>query len=121
MSDQIELSVVGIVGSGFCVASEDGEKVHAAIVSALREGKKVVLSFKGVTDLTSAFLNSAVGQLYSGEFPEELIRQQLCPPTNASQEDLLLLKRVVERAKEFFRNPEPFHQAAAKAMGEDDE
>jgi hypothetical protein len=119
MSDQMELSVVGIVGSGFCVASEDGEKVHAAIASALRERKKVVLSFNGVTDLTSAFLNSAIGQLYS-EFGEDEIKANLSV-TDTTADDRHVLKRVVDRAKQFFRNAGPFHQAAAQVMGEDHE
>lgn len=119
MTDQVTLSLVELVGGGLCVASEDGEKVHGAVASALRAGHRVVLSFRGVSDLTSAFLNAAVGQLYS-EFPEEDIRGNLSV-ADASQDDLHILKRVVERAKQFFRNPEPFHQAAEEALGTDDE
>jgi len=61
------IQIASLVGSNLCIASDDGEKVHDAIVAALRNGKKVRLSFEGVEDLTSAFLNTAVGQLY-GEF-----------------------------------------------------
>jgi len=102
------------------VASEDGEKVYDAIVAAIRAGKRVQLSFAGVEDLTSAFLNAAVGQLYKGDLPEHVIRSSLAQPIDASPEDRVLLKRVVERAKAFFKNPEPFHQAALEVMGKDD-
>ena len=121
MSEQEELNVLAIVGTGLCVASDDGQKLYEAIAAAFRKGLNVRLSFAGVEDLTSAFLNSAIGQLYSGEFSEEHIRAHLLPPVDLSQEDLLLLKRVVERAKEFFRNPGPFEQAARTALGEDDD
>ena len=76
------------------------------------------MSFRGVTDLTSAFLNVAVGQLY-GEFTEEEIRAKLSV-TDASPDDLELLKRVVDRAKEFFKDPDRFTAAAKEVLGEDD-
>lgn len=118
MSESVDLGIVDIVGSGLCIASDDGDKVHSAIVRALREGRSVALSFKGVTDLTSAFLNAAIGQLY-GEFREDEIRG-LLSVTDTTQDDLHVLSRVVERAKQFFRDPEPFHRAAEKALGLDD-
>lgn len=120
MGETITLKIADIAGGGSCVASEDGDKVYDAIVAAMRAEKRVQLSFAGVEDLTSAFLNAAVGQLYKGDLSEHVIRSSLAQPIHASREDLVLLKRVVERAKEFFRNPEPFHQAAVDVMGKDD-
>lgn len=109
-----------VVGSDLCVASDDGDKVHAAIVAAIKNGDKVRLSFEGVGDLTSAFLNSAVGQLY-GEFDQEELKKCMLPPVGASQEDLALLKRVVETAKEFFRDPDRFRKLVNEVMGYDHE
>ena len=119
MSNEADLSIVDIIDSPFCVASDDGQKVYEQIAGCLRRGGRVRLSFEGVEDLTSAFLNAAVGQLYNGDFSADYIRAHV-EPTHASPEDLLLLKRVVERAKGFFRNPEPYYRAAAEALGEDD-
>lgn len=121
MSDEIELRIAELVGSGVCVASEDGEKVYEAIAEALRAGKRVQLSFAGVDDLTSAFLNTAVGQLYKGDFTDEFLRSHLAPPKDASAADLVLLKRVVLRAKEFFSNPERYDQLVKLALGDEDE
>jgi hypothetical protein len=117
MDEQIQLKVVEVVGGGLCVASDDGEKVHALVASALRQGKRVVVSFEGVTDLTSAFLNAAIGQLY-GEFSEDYIRAGLSV-TGASNDDLHILKRVVDRAKQFFKDPAPFREAAKAVLGAD--
>jgi hypothetical protein len=119
MPKQTTLSLVETAGTPYCVASDDGQKVHNALVQELHAGNPVCISFKGVEDLTSAFLNAAIGQLY-GEFREQEIRTLLLPPTHASPDDLGLLKRVVDRAKEFFKDPERFTAAAKEVLGEDD-
>lgn len=118
MSGQIVIMVFEVVGSGICVSSDDGQKVHDQIAAALREGKKIKVSFLNVASLTSAFLNAAVGQLY-GEFSEETIRASLTV-AEMEQEDLALLKRVVETAKEYFSNPERFKKAREEALEERD-
>lgn len=120
MSELKEIKVVDVVGGGFCTASEDGQKVHDVLAAALREGKRACLSFENVEDLTSAFLNTAIGQLY-GEFSAEQIKALLLAPLHASQDNLVLLKRVVDRAKEFFKSPERFENATKEALGEDDD
>lgn len=114
------IHIASVVGGNLCIASDDGERVYDAIVAALKKGRKVRLSFKGVEDLTSAFLNTAVGQLY-GEFKEEQLKSMMLAPVDISSDDLFLLKRVVERAKEFFANPERYRQAAREELGDDDE
>ncbi len=108
MTEPITAKVTAIVGGGLCVSSEDGQKVHDKIVPLLREGRPVALSFEGVDTLISAFLNAAIGQLY-GEFSEEQIRQ-LLSVKDMTQEDLGILKRVVENAKKF-----PFKKQANDA------
>lgn len=113
-----EIRLTEIVGSDLCIASEDGQKVHDAIKKALQEEKKIRISFKNVDDLTSAFLNSAIGQLY-GEFSEDDLKCNLAV-SDASHEDLLLLKRVIQRAKEFFKDKERFEMATRELLGEDD-
>lgn len=119
MSKPIELRIVEIAGSEFCLASDDGQKVHDAIVAEFREGRKVRLSFKAVEALTSAFLNVAIGQLY-GEFTEARIKADLSV-ADTSQDDLVLLKRVVDRAKEFFAAPNQFQTTAQGVLGDSSE
>jgi hypothetical protein len=119
MGEQI-IGLASVTGSKFCIASDDGEKVHSLIAEAIKAGDKIRLSFAGVEDLTSAFLNAAVGQLY-GEFAEDFLKATMLPPIDASPDDLVLLKRVVDRAKDFFRDPERHRQAANEVLGEEDE
>lgn len=118
MSQQTEISVFEVVGSGLCVASDDGQVVHNQIARALRRGRNVRLSFRNIDSLTSAFLNTAVGQLY-GEFSEEQIRDGLSV-SDLDQDDLSLLKRVVDTAKEYFKDPKRFNEAVRGALSDDD-
>jgi len=105
------------VGSPFCVSIEDGAAVHEAIITAVERGEKVVLSFAGVSRLTTAFLNAAVGQLYD-DFDEARVREFLLPPQDATQEQLRLLVKVVENAKRFFADPERHRALLSSEDGE---
>jgi hypothetical protein len=117
MTQNLVLSLYEIVGSPLCVASGDGQKVYDRLNAALREKQNVTLSFRNVTALTSAFLNSAIGQLY-GSFTEEQVRSML-KVQDVQQDDLALLKRVVDTAKQYFRDPDKFNQAIRKTLGDD--
>jgi len=66
-----------------------------------------------VTCLTPAFLNAAIGQLYS-LFSENEIRARL-KVTDLEPDDQALLKRVVDTAKEYFKDPERFKRAERAA------
>jgi len=114
MTQEIIVRVFDVVGGSLCVASDDGTLVHDKVAPLLREGNKVAISFAQVDTVISAFLNAAIGQLY-GEFKEEQIRERLSV-RDMAPEDLVLLKRVVENAKAYFKDPKRF----AQAVGEDD-
>jgi STAS-like domain of unknown function (DUF4325) len=117
MTQNLVLSLYEIVGSSLCVASDDGQKVYNRLNAALKEGQNVTLSFRNITTLTSAFLNSAIGQLY-GSFTEEQIRS-LLKVQDIQKDDLGLLKRVVETAKQYFKDPRKFDQAVRETLGDD--
>ena len=116
MKKTITISVFEIVGSPLCVASDDGQRVFDRIASALKEQRNVSVSFRNVSSLTSAFLNAAIGQLY-GSFSEDQIRAQL-KVKDMQPDDLALLKRVVDTAKEYFRDPKRFDRAVEEALGD---
>jgi len=116
MKKNITLNVFEIVGSPLCVASDDGQRVFDRIAGALKEKRKVTVSFLNVSSLTSAFLNAAIGQLY-GSFSEAQIRDQL-KVKDMQPDDLALLKRVVDTAKEYFKDPKRFDRAFEEALGD---
>jgi hypothetical protein len=113
MKNDLIISVFEIVGSPLCVASGDGQKVYDRIAMALQDERNVLLSFNNISMLTSAFLNAAIGQLY-GTFSEEKIRS-LLDVKDIQPDDLALLKRVVDTAKQYFKDPERFDQAIRNA------
>ena len=102
--DTVNLNIYGIVGSQFCVETEDGDKVYDLINKSFQEKKKVVLSFLNVELLTTAFLNTAVGKLYK-TYTEEEIKAMLSV-SDLNNAGAVSLKRVVETAKQFYKNPD---------------
>ena len=116
MKKNLTLSIFEVVGSPLCVASDDGQRVHDRVAAALKEGSDVTVSFLNVSSLTSAFLNAAIGQLY-GSFTENEIRSNL-KVKDIEPDDLALLKRVVETAKQYFKDPKRFDKAVEEAIGD---
>lgn len=110
------INIINIVGDSYCIEAEDGGKVFALITKAFAEHQKVVLSFLNVEMLTTAFLNTAIGQLYR-DFSEEEIKQYLSVK-DMSQNGLKSLKRVVETAKLFYRDPEAMERSINEILGE---
>ncbi|MDM8566042.1 STAS-like domain-containing protein [Candidatus Halobeggiatoa sp. HSG11] len=113
------IKITEIIGSYNCINPEDGKKVFQVIAKALHAKQQIIISLGNIEDVTSRFLNSAIGQLY-GEFSEEQIKASLTVADDANQDDLALLKRVVERAKEYFNDPEPFEKADKEILGDDE-
>lgn len=119
MAKSLSVSTFEVVGSPLCVASGDGQRVYERLAAALQQDRSVILSFRNVSTLTSAFLNAAVGQLY-GKFDESRIRR-LLKVEDMESDDMALLKRVVDTAKQYFQDPQRFEQAAKEAFGDDDD
>ena len=119
MKEKLVISVFEIVGSSLCVASGDGQKIYDRLEALLKERRSVMISFRNVTILTSAFLNAAIGQLY-GTFNEDEIRA-LLDVQDIQSDDLELLKRVIETAKQYFKDPKRFEQANRDVLEDDDE
>ena len=117
MSEDIRISLFEVMGNPFCVASDDGQKIHDRLDAALKANQEVILSFRNVTALTAAFLNTAIGQLY-GTFSEKRI-QDLLKVEDAEQDDLALLKRVVDNAKLYFKDPKRYDQVVRGVLGDE--
>lgn len=118
MKDRITVSAFEVVGSSLCVASADGQKIYDRIARVLKEGGHAAVSFRNVSTLTSAFLNAAIGQLY-GEFDNDTIRSRITIE-EMEPNDIALLRRVVDTAKEYFKDPQRFEQAVCDTLGDGD-
>ena len=110
------INIVNTVGDSFCVEAEDGQKVFELIKKALCEKRSVTLSFLNVEMLTTAFLNTAVGQLYR-DFSEEFIKERLSVE-NLTNSGAVSLKRVVDTAKLYYKDPEAMQRSINDIMGE---
>jgi len=114
--DNSTINIVNAVGDSFCVEAEDGQKVFELINKVLAEKRKVTLSFLNVEMLTTAFLNTAIGQLYR-DFSEDLIRENLMVE-NLSQSGLVSLKRVVDTAKLYYKDPDAMQRSINDILGD---
>ena len=114
---EIIISVFNTVGNAFCVEGNDGQKVYDMIIKAIHEEKKIKLSFQNVEMLTSAFLNTAIGQLYR-VFTEEKIKGSLSVK-QMLPEDKVLLKRVINTAKLYYKDHERMQNSINEILGEE--
>jgi hypothetical protein len=110
-----EISIFELVGDTAAVSSEDGNIVFANIDKLLAEKAKMFLDFVNIKTLTSSFLNAAIGQLY-GKYTSSFLQNHL-EVKNLSPEDTELLKRVVERAKEYFKDNKGIEKEIKETLG----
>ena len=96
------------------VSSDEGDKINQRIHLLLERYQKVTIDFSGITLLTSAFLNAAIGQLYNDFNSEELASRLFL--SNVSKDDLPLFKKVTDRAKEYFKNEQEFSKTTKEIL-----
>jgi len=99
---EITINIFEKLGSTAAVSSEDGEQLFSLIMKALNNNVLIILDFNNIELITSTFLNAAIGQLYN-KFQSQFLRKHL-RVENMDNDDLLLLKKVVDRAKDYFKN-----------------
>jgi len=109
-----QVKIKDIINRETAVSSDDGEIVYTLIVTYLKKNCIAELDFSGITILTTAFLNSAIGQLYNTYSSDQL--NNTLRLKNVADEDRILFKKVIERAKEYFKNKRGFEDSANKAI-----
>jgi hypothetical protein len=114
--EEMTVNVYQIVGNQTCVEADDGDKVYEKLKLLLAQKRKIILSFLNVQMLTSAFLNTAIGQLYK-DFSEDDIRSFVVvkdlPP-----DDIFLLERVVKNAKLYYKDTNRMEKSIKEILGE---
>jgi hypothetical protein len=108
------VKVIDIIHRDIAVSSDDGEFVYDAIIECFQKNNIAELDFSGITILTTAFLNSAIGQLYNTYSSTQL--NNTLRLKNVADEDRILFKKVIERAKEYFANKKGFEDSANNAI-----
>lgn len=115
--NEITVKIFQVVGSSVAVSSSKGDEIFKLIDKALQNELTINIDFGDIKILTTAFLNSAIGQLYSKYTSNEL--KKTLRLHNISDSDKLLLKKVTDRAKEYFADRENIDNIIKEAI--DDE
>lgn len=119
MSDSvINVRVSQLVGP-LCVSMRDGERLYEKIFPHLEKGVPINLSFEHVEVIISAFLNSAIGQLY-GKLPYDRV-DHLISCSGLESDDQDLLERVIQNAKLYYERPEDFDRVWTEELGDEGE
>ncbi len=111
------INIFDVVGGKAAVSTEDGERLFQTIIAFLEKDVEVVLDFVNIETLTSTFLNAAIGQLYS-KFESPFLLEHLSV-SNLQPEDKELMVKIIERAKEYFKDKENVEDSIREAL--DDE
>jgi len=109
------LKISEIINSDTAVSTSDGNIVYNRIETFLKQEKAVFLDFEGIKYLTTAFLNAALGQLYSNEYSSEFLNKHL-KIRNVTKANASMFHMVVKRAKEYFDDKEGFKGSAESAI-----
>jgi hypothetical protein len=102
--EYITINIVNTIGDVYGVEAEDGQRVFDFIIKAFKDQRKAILSFQNIEMLTTAFLNTAVGQLYR-DYSESFIKENL-KISDISESGKVSLKRVVDTAKQYYKDPD---------------
>jgi len=114
---EVKISIFEQIGSNAAVSSEDGDLLYEKIEKGLKSEVRVILDFNNIELITTTFLNAAIGQLYN-KYDSPFLREHM-RVENLAKEDLELLKKVVERAKEYFKDKERLEENIKEVLGDE--
>lgn len=109
-----KILVAEAIDTPFAVSTDSGELLFEIINKCFKDNLPVLLDFGGTELIVSTFLNASIGQLY-GLYTTEMI-QKLLSVSNMADDDLIVLKKVTDRAKEYFKDKVGFENAFKKNM-----
>ena len=115
--DTITINITNVIGDTYAVEANDGEKVFELVSKALDDKRKISVSFQNIEMITTAFLNTAFGKLYK-DYSEDHIRHYLSV-TNISPSGTVALKRVIDTAKLYYKDPDAMQRSIDEIMEEE--
>ncbi|MFF2591061.1 STAS-like domain-containing protein [Peribacillus butanolivorans] len=89
--------VKDIIETNIAISAKKGELLYNTLNQILESNSNVTVDFKGITDLTTAFLNVGIGHLYNNYSSLEL--KEKLEILNLDELDEYLLSQVIERVK----------------------
>jgi hypothetical protein len=119
MSNKTLLNIKEIIQKDMAISTDDGEIVYRKIVGELEKGNEITIDFKGIDIVITAFLNVAFGKLYgNNQYDSEFLNNHIVLQ-NVAPEDINLFKKVVERAKDYFKNNKNIDNSADSVLDND--
>ena len=109
--------VKDITKSHRAISASDGEKIYELMIAAFQKDDNVVLDFDKIELTITAFLNSSIGKLYAS-YNSEFLRKRL-DIKNMKQEEVALLRLVIEKAKQRFGKQYPEGSDQSNVVNED--
>jgi len=114
IDDKYIIRIFDEINGDSAISVEDGDNVYKKIDNALSKNLIVEIDFQNIKLIITAFLNAAIGQLYS-KYKSEQLNEKI-HLKNISPEDVYLFKKVIERAKDYFADKKGFEDSANTAI-----
>lgn len=93
------INIKDVLKTDLAVGDEKGKYIFSLIQNSMSDGKEVVIDFSGITSLTTAFLNYAIGELYTLKSPEELNKLIKIDGKSLTVSQRKKVKMVMENSK----------------------
>ena len=113
----LNITIKELLGAKTAISTKDGDKLFQRIDKALTNNAKVCVDFKDIKLITTAFLNAGVGQL-CGKYNGEVLNQKL-KFSNIENIDLVMLKKVIETSKKYFKDRKFFDDSVKRVLEDD--
>ena len=99
----MNIKVVSVVGDR-ATDMKQGDEIYKLILKGFNQNDIVYVDFEGMTTILSTFLNNAIVTLYK-DYTSDFLNEKL-KIENLCEDDMFILRRVIKRAKEFYKNEE---------------
>ncbi len=113
MNKENQILIKNFILSDIAVVAEDGKKINTEIRRYLDANESVIIDFDGIELVNTAFLNTAIGELYK-DYTSDFLNEHLTILLNES--DFKSLKLVIERAKDFYNDTDSFNDSVRKSF-----
>ncbi len=104
-----QILIRDIIQSPLAISSGDAEKLYTKLREELKCNNQIELSFDGIDDFISSFLNASIGKLYNKEFDYNFLDQSI-EVKGLDTSDMNIFSKVIERAKSYYTNPHHFDE-----------
>jgi hypothetical protein len=104
------IKIKTIIDGPKAITSDEGNILFQTVADDIKSGHIIELDFSGLTIVTSAFLNSSLGELHQHLTKYEI--ENCLKLVNIKKDYQILVDKVIVRSKQFHATPDGFEQVA---------